>query len=234
MVVWLSLFTSGLSSSPYSDHLLSVNQSDKQTPANSEDVHRGCAWMCDGNTCWEPGTSQAEWERRPKKGGEGCKDCWKPSGKATCRKCHEHNCRRKTGSQLLLGKLAKGARPSRGWGEPLWDWLLSPPLDFKSKYLATRWWPPRVQGVHLLSPVWRKMNLWARFVTDLNPAAPSPMCWASSHPNQLTIYPSKFNLESTCLCLQNTEFCLIQRFLSLAFWTSENSMDYFEDGKKRH
>lgn len=86
---------------------------------HTEDI---CGWGY--STTYMLGTrhkATVSWWRGQKKGVGGEKNCWKPSGKASCRKCHEHNCRRKTVSQLLLGRLAKEETPNRGWGEPLWD-----------------------------------------------------------------------------------------------------------------
>lgn len=128
----LSLFISWLFGIPYPNHWLSVNRSDLQANhRNSLDVlraYRGYARMCDGDTVLTlQGTRDkakvSGWrgQKRGGGGGGGWKDCWKPSGKPSCRKCRQQNCRRKTVSQLLLGRLAKEERPRRGWGEPLWD-----------------------------------------------------------------------------------------------------------------
>lgn len=122
------LFIPWLVSIPHTNHWLSVNGSDLQTnPRKSLYVLRasrdtrgrvtGIRPFC----CWELGTRPRLAGEEAKKGVWGWKGCWKPSGKPRCRKCHEHNCRRKTARQLLPGGLAKEEPPGRGWGEPWGD-----------------------------------------------------------------------------------------------------------------
>lgn len=236
VMVWLSLFTSHC---PASLTVTACSQQISQT-SKAQKCRGYLQGVCtdvwwEHGTCWEPGTSHAWWGRRPKKGGCGLKALLETFRKTYLQEMSWTQLQKKNRQPAAAGKACQGreAKQRVGWTFMRLACLSSPPLDLKSKYLATQRWPPRVEGVHLPSAVWRRINFWVRSVTDLISAAPSPVCWASSHPKQLTIYPMKFSLEFTCLCLQNTEFCLIQRFWSLAFSASKNTMDYFEDGKKR-
>lgn len=206
-------------------------------PRNSEDFQRGCACLCDGSTVPAGNQAQAMLSGR---GGQK-RGVW---AERTAGNLQEN---------LLAGNVMNTIAEEKQAGSCCWEGLPRERSQAEGGVNLSE------ISLSLLSSPGFKKQIFCHIevATSSGGCAPSvcsvrkdeplaQVChWltlSSSKPRVLDFPSAKaFDnlphwvlLESTCLCLQNTEFCLIQRCLCLAFSTSKDTMDYFEDGRKRH
>lgn len=93
--------------------------------------------------------SHAEWNRRPQKGGRGLKGLLETFRKTSLQEMSWTQLQKKNRQPAAAGRACqgRGAKQRVGWTFLRLACLSSPPLDLKSKYFATRRWPPAVEGV---------------------------------------------------------------------------------------
>lgn len=228
MFVCLSVFTAGLSSTPYRDPLLSVNRT-RANPRNAEEFQRGCAWLCDGSTA--PAGNQAQAMLRGRGGQK--RGVWAERAAGNLQE------------NLLAGNVMNTIAEEKQAGSCCWEdlprkrsqaeggvnlseislSLLSSP-GFKKQIFCHIEVATSSGGCAPCVCSVRKDEPWLRSVTDTQPSVGLLLI------QSIWQFAPFIQLESTCHCLQNTEFCLIQRCLSLAFSIPKDTMDYSEDEEK--